>query len=178
MRILRALLILACLLVFVLPSPALAATLPPDFYLPTIDELPSGVEIRQTTGPTAVGIKGGMEEQRIYSSTSPVAMLGVTVSVLDPQMAPQRYGSGVSAMLRQGYVISPQSDQPDRIGIDLVQIGPELTRRVRYILVGSVTVYVAVVFNNAIASDAEAGALADAAVAPTLTRMQARPDGV
>lgn len=177
MLMLRAVLVAVCLSVSVSPWPAYAA-LAPDSYLPTVAELPPGVELRQADGARQVGLSGGVEETRLYSSTLPPAAIAVSVSVLDAQWAPQRYASGLSAYLTRGFIVSRSNTRTVGNDVELVQAGPELTRQLRVMLAGSVTSSVTLLYNNAQATNAEVSALAESIAAPLMLKMLAHPDGI
>lgn len=165
------LLLTFCLLLFG-AAPALAEPLAPDFYLPTQAELPPGVELKMAPGPTALGI-WGQREDRTYASYAPLALVGATVSTVSAEMAPQMFGSAVSAYLGQGYVVSRTNAPGD---LDLFQPGPELNHHVRFAVARTVLSKVTVVYNNTVTSEADATALSDSFAAPMVARMQAHPD--
>jgi hypothetical protein len=177
LRILFVCLIAAAGLLWVTPLAAQDAMLTPGFYLPTAAELPAGLELQETHGPSSLGEFGDLQEQRIYRAARPPAVVGVTVATGEtPSDAVQRYGSSLSGLLDQGFTISrPTPYQDGTIDVELTNPGEVLSQRTRLLVYGNVTALVRVTSRNAEVTPEAASALVESIAAPVLAKMRARP---
>jgi hypothetical protein len=179
LRILSGFLIVIAGLLWIAPLAGQGATPTPAFYLPTTAELPPGLELQETHGPSSLGELGDLQEQRLYTARLPPAVLGVTVATgADPGDALQRYASSLSGLLDQGFTISrPNPYQDGTIDVELANPGEALSQRTRILVCGNVITLVRATSRNAEVTPEASSALVESIAAPVLAKMRARPVG-
>lgn len=176
MRILRALLIFACLLVFVLPTPAHAApTLAPMFYLPAPAELPEGFVITSTSG--AGEFAGSIQQQQHYYA----AQIGTTAFTF--LLVDRDRQSAINTMAQKRQLAGQLGEQ-----VYQTTVGDESYATIRHgmysdqvtfvVRSGLVVAHTVLSFPAGITNSDNAAVIGYALMAPTLTRMKEHPDGV
>jgi hypothetical protein len=153
--------------------------LTPDFYLPTAAELPPGLELQETHGPSSLGELGDLQEQRLYTAHLPPAVVGITVATGEASSdALQRYAWSLGGLLDQGFTLSrPNPYQDGTIDVELVNPGGVLSQRTRLLVYGNVTALVNVTSRNEEVTPEASSALIASLAAPVLAKMRARPVG-